>query len=71
MLGATLLMTLARVTVGDALSVGRVLAALAVMIAGWKGGVGVGSAVGVAAGLAMDFAAGTPPYYTMAYAFPG
>ena len=70
-LGATLLMTLARVTVGDALSVGRVLAALAVMIAGWKGGVGVGSAVGVAAGLAMDFAAGTPPYYTMAYAFSG
>ena len=70
-LGATLLMTLARVTVGDTLSVGRVLAALAVMIAGWKGGVGVGSAVGVAAGLAMDFAAGTPPYYTMAYAFSG
>ena len=70
-LGATLLMTLERVTVGEALSVGRVLAALAVMIAGWKGGVGVGSAVGVAAGLAMDFAAASPPYYTMAYAFSG
>lgn len=70
-LGGTLLMTLARVTIGDVLSVGRVLAALAVMTAGWKGGVGVGASAGVAAGLAMDFAAATPPYYTMAYAFSG
>lgn len=70
-LGATLLMTLARVNIGDALSVGRVLAALAVMSAGWKGGVGTGAAAGVAAGLAMDFAAATPPCYTMAYAFAG
>ena len=70
-LGVTLLMTLARVTVGGALSLGRVLAALAVMVAGWKGGLGVGAAAGVAAGLSMDFAAGLPPYYTMAYAFSG
>ncbi len=70
-LGATLMMTLARVEVMDAYSLGRVLCVLAVMIAGWKGGVGVGSAAGIAAGLAMDLAAGTPPYYTMAYAFPG
>lgn len=70
-LGATLLMTLSRVTVGNVLSVGRVLSALAVMTAGWKAGVGMGAAVGVAAGLAMDFAAATPPYYTMAYAFSG
>lgn len=70
-LGCTLLMTLTRVTVGDVLSVGRVLAAAAVMTAGWKGGVGIGPAAGVAAGLAMDFAAAAPPYYTMAYAFSG
>ncbi len=70
-LSATLLMTLARVTVADVFSLGRVLAVLTVMIAGWKGGVGIGAAAGVAAGLAMDFAAGMLPYYTMAYAFPG
>lgn len=70
-LGGTLLMTLSRVTVGEAFSVGRVLAAAAVMVAGWKGGVGIGSAAGVAAGLAMDLAAAMPPYYTMAYAFGG
>lgn len=70
-LGITLLMTLARVTVGNVLSVGRVLCALAVMVAGWKGGVGIGAAAGIAGGLAMDFAASMPPYYTMAYAFSG
>ena len=70
-LGITLLMTLSRVTVGGFLSLGRVLAALAVMVAGWKGGLGMGAAAGIAAGLSMDFAASSPPYYTMAYAFSG
>lgn len=70
-LGATLMMTLARVTVAGAYSLGRVLCVLAVLIAGWKGGVGIGAAAGVTAGLAMDFAAGTLPYYALAYAFPG
>jgi len=69
-LGATLLMTLSRVTVGNA-SLGRVLAALAVMIAGWKGGMGTGAVAGVTAGLAMDLAAGAQPYYIMIYAFAG
>jgi stage II sporulation protein E len=69
-LGCTLLMTLSGVTVGD-VSVGRVLAAAAVMVAGWKGGVGVGAAAGVAAGLAMDLSAMASPYYTMAYGFAG
>lgn len=70
-LGATVLMTLVRVTVAELFSLGRVLSVLAVMLAAWKGGVGIGAAAGVAAGLAMDLAAGTPPYYTLAYAFPG
>lgn len=70
-LGASVLMTLVRVTVADTFSLGRVLSVLAVMIAAWKGGVGFGAAAGVAAGLAMDFASGTLPYYTLAYAFPG
>ena len=70
-LGATLLMTLARVTVMDRYSVGRVLCVSAVLIAGWKGGAGIGAAAGVAAGLAMDLTGGTPPYLTVTYALPG
>jgi stage II sporulation protein E len=70
-LGCTVLMTLSNVTVGDTVSVGRVLAAVAVMVAGWKGGVGTGAAAGVAAGLAMDLSALACPYYTMTYGFAG
>ena len=70
-LGAAVMLTLARVTVADRYSLGRVLCVLAVMIAGWKGGVGIGAAAGVAAGLAMDLSSGTAPYYALAYAFPG
>ena len=70
-LGATIMLTLAQVTVAESYSLGRVLCVLAVMIAGWKGGVGIGAAAGVAAGLAMDLSAGTAPYYALAYAFPG
>ena len=69
-LGGTLLMTLARVEVA-ALSVGRVLAGLAVMLAAGRGGVGLGAAAGVAAGMAMDFAGGATPYYVMVYGFGG
>lgn len=70
-LGGSVMLTLARVTLFESCSLGRVLCVLAVMLAGWKGGVGIGAAVGVAAGLAMDLSAGTAPYYTLAYAFPG
>ena len=70
-LGAAIMLTLARVTVADRYSLGRVLCVLAVMIAGWKGGVGVGAAAGVAAGLAMELSSGAAPYYALAYAFPG
>ena len=67
----TALMTLSRMTFLNGLSLGRVLAALLVMLAGWKGGVSAGPAAGIASGLAMDLASGTPPYYTTVYAFAG
>lgn len=70
-LACTALMTLERIPFLGGLSLGRTLAALLVMLAGWKGGVGIGSAVGIAAGLAMDLAAGTPPCCTAVYAFSG
>lgn len=65
------LMTLSRMTFLGQLSLGRTLAALLVMLAGWRFGVGAGSAVGVSAGLSMDLAAGTPPYYAAVFAFSG
>ena len=70
-LGAAVMLSLARVKIMDSYSLGRVLCATAVMIAGWKGGVGIGAAAGIAAGLAMDLSAGTAPYYALAYALPG
>lgn len=70
-LAAAVMLTLSRVTVAEHYSLGRVLCVLAVMLAGWKGGAGMGAAAGVTAGLAMDLSAGTAPYYTLAYALPG
>lgn len=70
-LGCTALITLDQVLVLGELSLGRILAALLVMLAGWKGGVGAGAAVGVSAGLAMDFAASSAPYYAMTFGFAG
>ena len=49
-LGGTVLISLAQLTVlGDTISAGRVLAALAVMVCASQGGLGMGAAVGVAA----------------------
>jgi len=70
-LGATVMLTLAGVVVAERFSLGRVLCVTAALLAGWKGGAGVGAVAGVAAGLAMDLSAGTTPYYTLVYAFPG
>jgi len=70
-LAATLMMTLTRVTVAGGYSLGRVLCVPVVLIAGWKGGAGLGAAAGVAAGMAMGFSAGQPTYYTLIYALPG
>lgn len=70
-LAATLMMTLTRVNVAGAYSLGRVLCVPIVLVAAWRGGVGMGSAAGVAAGLAMGFSSGLPGWYTLAYALPG
>lgn len=70
-LGGTVMMTLARVMLGGVISLGRVLCVLVVMTAAWKGGVGIGAATGVVAGVAMDAAQGTLPYGTLVYALPG
>ena len=67
----TALMALAPVTLAWDISLGRTLAALAVMTAAHRGGAGVGSAAGVAAGLAMDLSMGGVPLYAMAYGFAG
>lgn len=70
-LGCTLLISLASVRLWGEISLGCLAAALAVMIAGWKGGAGTGAAVGICAGLAMDLSLGQAPHYTMAYGFSG
>ncbi|MEQ2455748.1 SpoIIE family protein phosphatase [Flavonifractor hominis] len=67
----TLLITLSKITLFGDLSVGRTAAALAVMAAAYKGGIGVGATLGVAAGLGMDLAAGETPFYCMTYALSG
>ncbi len=71
MLGVTLMMALARVTVAGDYSLGRVLCVPVVALCAWKGGAGLGAAAGVAAGLAMGFTAGLPAWYTLMYALPG
>lgn len=70
-LACTLLITLAQIDLIQNVSLGRVLAALLTMLAGWKGGAGAGAAVGVMAGLSMDLAATAAPYYTMCFSFAG
>lgn len=67
----TLLVALAGVTFWGDLSIGRLAAALLVMAVAHEGGLGLGAATGVAAGLGMDLAAGGAPFYTMAYGFSG
>ena len=67
----TLLITLSKITLFGELSVGRTAAARAVMAAAYKGGIGVGATLGVAAGLGMDLAAGETPFYCMTYALSG
>ena len=71
LLAGTLMLTLANLILPGQLSVGRLTAALAVMVTASQGGIGVGATVGVAAGLAMDLAAGGMPFYSMAYALSG
>ncbi len=67
----TLLVAMAGITFFGGLSLGRVLAVLLVLAAAHTGGMGLGAAAGVAAGIGMDLAATGTPFYTMAYGFSG
>ncbi|MEG1858266.1 MAG: stage II sporulation protein E, partial [Pseudoflavonifractor sp.] len=67
----TVLMTLSKLTVPGGLSLGHLAAALVVVIGGYQCGGGVGAALGVTTGLAMDLASGGAPFYSMAFAFTG
>lgn len=68
---ACFMMSLTNVIVANVISVGRLLAVLAVLTAAFKGGMLPGCAAGTALGIAMDMAAGTNVFFVMAYAFAG
>lgn len=70
-LGCTLLMALAKVGFPGQVSLGCAAAALLSMMCAWKGGAGMGAAVGVCTGLSMDLTLGMAPWYTMAFGFAG
>lgn len=67
MLAGTVLMALARVEILGTFSMGRLLAAVGVMLAARKG-VGEGVLAGACAGVALDLASGEQPYYSMVFA---
>lgn len=70
-LGGTVVITLSGIPVLWGLSLGRMAAALAVMVTAYQCGIGPGAAVGVLFGLAMDVSAALPPFYSMAFGFAG
>ncbi len=65
------LMALSRITLFDAVCVGRVLAVFCVMVAAFGGGSMTGAFVGVITGLSMDLAAGEAALFTVCYGFAG
>ncbi len=69
-IGASLLIALSGVRILGEYSLGRSLAAVAVMVAA-RYGVQTGLLGGAAAGLAMDLASGRGPYYSMVFALSG
>ena len=70
-LAAGALMAFSDVLLFSTVSVGRVLALLAVMASAARGGMLTGAAVGTVLGMAMDITGGGAPFYTMCYAFSG
>ncbi len=71
-LGGTLLITLAGVPIlGDVISLGRMLAALGIMVLASQGGVTVGAAVGIGAGLCIDMAGGIMGETAVAFGLSG
>lgn len=69
-LGATILCALSAVRFFGDFSLGRIVAAVVVMVVA-KGGVNAGLIGGVLAGITMDLSSGRGPYYTMVYAVAG
>lgn len=67
----TVLISLSQITLLRDISLGRIAAALSVMLVAYKGKPGMGAAFGVSVGLAMDLASGGGPYYSMAYGLSG
>ena len=70
MLAGTVLMALARVEILETFSMGRLLAAVGIMLAARKG-VGGGILTGACAGVALDLASGEQPYYSMIFSLAG
>lgn len=69
-LGVTTLCALSGVQLFGDFSLGRIVAAVMVMVVA-KGGVNAGLISGVVAGITMDLSSGRGPYYTMVYAVAG
>lgn len=67
----TLLIALADITVFDLISLGRVLAVVAVLAAACKGGAPAAAVVGITFGTAMDAAAGSLPFFCAALGIAG
>ena len=68
---AVLLMALSGIEIFGSVSIGRIMAVIAVMICALRSGVTTGCLVGTAFGIAMDISIGGAPFYTMAYSFSG
>ncbi|NLO48515.1 MAG: SpoIIE family protein phosphatase [Clostridiales bacterium] len=68
---ATILISLSRLNIFGIISIGRFLAVIAVMTAAYKGGMAWGSVAGIAFGISMDCAAGSPPFFTACFSLAG
>lgn len=68
---ATALIALSDVALLADISLGRTIAATLVLLATSAGGAPIGGCMGLSLGLAMDFATGGAPFYTMAYGISG
>ncbi|MDR1328364.1 MAG: hypothetical protein LBK23_02035, partial [Oscillospiraceae bacterium] len=68
---STALISLSGLSLFGIMSIGRAAAVLAVLLAAYKGGAGMGCASGLALGLALDAASGAAPVFAAAYGIAG
>lgn len=68
---STLFIAISGLRIFGFISIGRVLAVIAVMTAGYRGGMTWGSVAGIAFGISMDAASASPPFFTAAYSIAG